>query len=146
MKTPVYLSAMAILASCASTNERLAYPEAPSDNTTDTYFGTTVPDPYRPLENDTAASTLAWVEAERAVTENYLSRIPFRDKLRERISGFNNYTKQGTPWKWHDGRYYFSKNDGLKNQSVIYRAATPDGEAEIFLDPNKLSEDEVSLP
>ncbi len=141
MKTPVYLSAMAILASCASTNERLAYPEAPSDNTTDTYFGTTVPDPYRPLENDTAASTLAWVEAERAVTENYLSRIPFRDKLRERISGFNNYTKQGTPWKWHDGRYYFSKNDGLKNQSVIYRAATPDGEAEIFLDPNKLSED-----
>lgn len=141
MKTPVYLSAMALLASCASTNERITYPDAPSDTTTDTYFGMTVADPYRPLENDTAANTLAWVEAERKVTEDYLSKIPFRDKLRKRISDFNNYTKQGTPWKWHDGRYYFSKNDGLKNQSVIYRSATPDGEAEIFLDPNTLSDD-----
>ncbi|MBD5224473.1 MAG: S9 family peptidase [Bacteroidales bacterium] len=142
MKTPVYLSAMALLASCASTPEKFTYPEAPADATTDTYFGTTVPDPFRPLENDTAANTLAWVEAEREVTENYLSQIPFRDNLRKRISSFNDYAKQGTPWKWHDGKYYFSKNDGLKNQSVIYRSETPDGaDSEVFLDPNTLSED-----
>lgn len=132
---------MALLASCASNQEKLSYPQAPSDATTDTYFGTTVADPFRPLENDTAANTLAWVEAEREVTENYLSKIPFRDNLHKRIETFNNYTKQGTPWKWYDGKYYFSKNDGLKNQSVIYRADTPDGEAEVFLDPNTLSDD-----
>lgn len=140
-KAIIYGSAMALLASCASTPEKLTYPEAPSDETVDNYFGTQVADPFRPLENDTAANTLAWVEAEREVTENYLSQIPFRDRLRERISGFNNYVKQGTPWKWYDGRYYFSKNDGLKNQSVIYRAKSLSDDPEIFLDPNTLSDD-----
>lgn len=133
--------ALLVTASC-STSEKLSYPSAPSDATVDTYFGTEVADPFRPLENDTAANTLAWVEAEREVTENYLGRIPFRDRLRKQISEFNNYTKQGTPWKWYDGKYYFSRNDGLKNQSVIYRSSTPDGaDAEVFLDPNALSDD-----
>ena len=100
-----------------------------------------MPDPYRPLENDTSAATLAWVEAENAVTQEYLSQIPFRNALRERIASFNNYVKQGLPWKDADGKYYFYKNDGLKNQAVLYRAASPDGEAEVFLDPNTLSDD-----
>ena len=145
MKTTLTLaSVMALLATsaCSTTPEKLNYPQAPSDATTDNYFGTEVADPYRPLENDTAASTLAWVEQERELTENYLSKIPFRDKVRKQLTELNDYTKQGTPWKWYDGKYYFSRNDGLKNQAVIMRADTPDGkDAEVFLDPNTLSDD-----
>lgn len=134
---------MALLATTAcSTSEKITYPQPPSDATADDYFGTEVPDPYRPLENDTAPATLAWVEAEREITENYLDKIPFRNSLRKQITDFNNFTRQGTPWKWYDGKYYFSRNDGLKNQAVIYRSSTPDGkDAEVFLDPNTLSDD-----
>lgn len=134
---------MALLATTAcSTSEKITYPQPPSDATADNYFGTEVPDPYRPLENDTAPATLAWVEAEREITENYLDKIPFRNSLRKQITDFNNFTRQGTPWKWYDGKYYFSRNDGLKNQAVIYRSSTPDGKyAEVFLDPNTLSDD-----
>ena len=134
---------MALLATTAcSTSEKITYPQPPSDTTADNYFGTEVPDPYRPLENDTAPATLAWVEAEREITENYLDKIPFRNSLRKQITDFNNFTRQGTPWKWYDGKYYFSRNDGLKNQAVIYRSSTPDGkDAEVFLDPNTLSDD-----
>lgn len=134
---------MALLATTAcSTSEKITYPQPPSDATADNYFGTEVPDPYRPLENDTAPATLAWVEAEREITENYLNKIPFRNSLRKQITDFNNFTRQGTPWKWYDGKYYFSRNDGLKNQAVIYRSSTPDGkDAEVFLDPNTLSDD-----
>lgn len=134
---------MALLATTAcSTSEKITYPQPPSDATADNYFGTEVPDPYRPLENDTAPATLAWVEAEREITENYLDKIPFRNSLRKQITDFNNFTRKGTPWKWYDGKYYFSRNDGLKNQAVIYRSSTPDGkDAEVFLDPNTLSDD-----
>mgnify|MGYP005749177291 CR=1 FL=1 len=145
MKTTLtFASIMALLATsaCSTAPEKLNYPQAPSDATSDNYFGTEVADPYRPLENDTAASTLAWVEQERELTENYLSKIPFRDKVRKQLTELNDYTKQGTPWKWYDGKYYFSRNDGLKNQAVIMRADTPDGkDAEVFLDPNTLSDD-----
>lgn len=132
---------MAIAAVSCSKQARLDYPAAPSDNTVDNYFGHDVADPYRPLENDTAAETLAWVEAENAVTQEYLSKIPFRGKIRERIEQLNNYPKTGMPYKENDGKYYFYKNDGLQNQAVLYRSATPDGEAEVFLDPNTLSDD-----
>lgn len=120
----------------------LTYPAAPTDATTDVYFGHTVADPYRPLEDDTAAATTAWVEAENAVTRAYLDAIPFRNALRERIATFNDYAKTTAPSKWNDGKYYWSYNDGLKNQAVIYRASTPYGtDAEVFLDPNSLSDD-----
>ena len=117
------------------------YPKAPKDNTKDVYFGHEVADPYRPLEDDTAAATLKWVEAENAVTQGYLSKIPYRDKLRKRLTDLNNYPKEGLPSKQNDGKYYFYYNDGLKNQSVLYRKNTLDGEKEVFLDPNKLSYD-----
>lgn len=119
----------------------LQYPEAPSGAVTDTYFGTIVTDTYRPLENDTAAATLQWVEAERKLTEDYMSKIPFREKLRNRIASFQNYKKTGLPWKADDNRYYFFENSGMQNQSVLYRKATIDGKPELFLDPNKLSDD-----
>jgi len=132
----------ATLAGCSGKTARLDYPEAPKDNTVDTIFGMEVADPYRPLENDTSAVTAAWVEAENALTQSYLSQIPYRDKIRESLTGLSDYVKRGLPWKGNDGRWYFSENDGLRNQSVIYRADNPKGEGrEVFLDPNTLSED-----
>jgi len=100
-----------------------------------------VPDPYRPLENDTATATLRWVEAENKITQDYLSKIPFRDGLRKRITDLNNYIKSGLPWRGKDGKYYFYENDGLRNQSVLYRGDKPGQKDEIFLDPNTLSDD-----
>ncbi|MDE6197206.1 MAG: prolyl oligopeptidase family serine peptidase, partial [Muribaculaceae bacterium] len=78
---------------------------------------------------------------ENAVTRDYLSAIPFRDALHRRLDTLNRYSRRSAPWKEEDGKYYFSANDGKHNQAVIYRADTPDGEAEVFLDPNKLSDD-----
>ncbi len=137
-----YLSAMTLQAMAATPEAPAAYPAAPTDNTTDTYFGTTVADPFRPLENDTAAATTAWVGAENELTRSYLDAIPFRSALHARLTGLNNYHKRGLPSRENDGKYYFSENDGLRNQAVIYRADNPEGEgAEVFLDPNNLSAD-----
>lgn len=126
--------------SCATQQKKLVYPETAKVDTVDVYFGTKVADPYRWLENDTTAATAAWVEAQNKVTNEYLNRIPFRDKLLQRLTSVANYEKIGAPFKKH-GKYYFYKNDGLQNQSVLYVQDSPDGEARVFLDPNKLSED-----
>ena len=140
LKTTI-LTLMALTMASCSKQASINYPDAPNDETIDNYFGVEVNDPYRPLENDTAAETLAWVEAENAVTQEYLSKIPFRGKIRSRIEQLNDYPKIGLPSKKADGKYYFYKNDGLKNQAVLYRSDTPDGEGEVFLDPNTLSDD-----
>lgn len=135
-------TAMALItATTAAASGKLQYPAAPADPVTDTYFGIDVTDTYRPLENDTASVTLQWVEAERQLTGDYISKIPFRNNLRNRIASFQNYTKRGLPWKWYDNNYYFYENPGMKNQSALYRKASLDGQPEIFLDPNKLSDD-----
>lgn len=119
-----------------------SYPEAPADGTVDTIFGLTVNDPYRPLENDTAAATLEWVKKENELTQNYLNQIPFRNAIKNRLTELNNYVKRSAPWRGNDGKYYYSENDGLKNQAVIYRADNPEGkDAEVFIDPNTLSDD-----
>ncbi len=131
----------ASLISDASAQLPLVYPTAPSDNTTDNYFGTVVADKFRPLENDTAAATLEWVRAENKVTDEYLSQIPFRQFLRKRLTELNNYKKTGLPSRENDGRYYYYVNDGLQNQSVLYRVAKPGTRPELFLDPNALSTD-----
>ena len=116
------------------------YPEAFRDETVvDNYFGTEVADPYRWLENDTSAETNAWVEAERKVTDDYLSHIPFRGAIKDRLTAVMNYERYSVPGK-RFGRYVYSKNDGLQNQSVIY-IQYPDQEPEVLLDPNKLSDD-----
>ena len=122
--------------------QKISYPVPPTDLTvSDEYFGMKVADPYRPLENDTSAATLKWVEAENAVTDAYLSQIPFRENIRERLITLNNYSKPGVPSKEKDGYYYFFKNDGLQNQSVLYRTKDLGAEPEVFLDPNTLSDD-----
>jgi hypothetical protein len=125
---------------CSCSQHKLEYPQAPTDNTVDNYFGTEVSDKYRPLENDTAEATLAWVKAENKVTNDYLSKIPYRDAVRKRLTALNDYKKSGMPGKHKDGKYYFYENDGLQNQSVLYRVDTIGGKAELFLDPNKLSD------
>ena len=127
----------ALMASCSS--QKIQYPDAPTDETVvDEYFGTKVPDKFRPLENDTAPATLEWVKAENAVTEEYLSKIPFRDKIKERLLELNNYKKTGLPSKHKDGKYYFYENDGLQNQSVLYRTDSLGGTPEVFLDQHPL--------
>jgi len=115
------------------------YPKTEKIPVIDTYFETDVIDNYRWLEDDKSKATEAWVKAENKVTFDYLSKIPYRSKLKERLSKLWNYEKVGTPFT--EGDYtYFSKNNGLQNQSVIYRKKG-NNEAEVFLDPNTFSED-----
>lgn len=137
MSLPIGLAAMA---TGCSGHKSITYPQAPTDETVDVYFGTEVADPYRPLENDTADATLAWVEAENAITQQYLSEIPFREDIRERLTALFNYPKTGLPTKTASGKYYFSQNSGLQNQAVIYRTDSLGGDLEVFLDPNTLSD------
>ncbi len=118
----------------------LPYPEARQDSVTDNYFGTVVADPYRWMEDDNAAETAEWVAAENAVTQDYLSQIPYREQIKERLTQLWNYPKEGVPAK-HGDYYFFFKNDGLQNQSVLYRQTSLDATPEVFLDPNTLSED-----
>ncbi len=122
------------------TIKHLPYPETERGDVTDNYFGTEVADPYRWLEDDNSSATAAWVEAENAVTQDYLRQIPFRDAIRERLTELWNYPKESTPAKHGDWWYYYY-NDGLQNQSVLYRTKTPGQAGEVFLDPNALSDD-----
>ena len=119
--------------------ETLAYPETKKTGTVDTYFGTEVSDPYRWLEDDKSEETAAWVKEENKVTFDYLSKIPFRNKIKERMEKLWNYEKISAPFK--EGDYtYFYKNNGLQNQSVLYRT-DKSGKEELFLDPNTFSKD-----
>ena len=137
MKKTILLLSGIMVMSCTPQQKKLTYPKAEKG---DVYFGTEVADPYRWLENDTSAATAAWVEAENKVTNEYLAQIPFRKQLLERLTNLANYEKIGAPFKKH-GKYYFYKNDGLQNQSVLYVQDSLEGEPRVFLDPNKLSDD-----
>lgn len=128
------------MATSCSLQKKLVYPETAKVDSVDVYFGTSVADPYRWLENDTSAQTAEWVKAQNEVTNGYLAQIPFREKLLNRLTGLADYEKYGTPFKRH-GKYYFYKNDGLQNQSVLYVQDTKESEPRVFLDPNKLSDD-----
>ena len=119
---------------------QLQYPTTRKGTVTDDYFGTIVPDPYRWLENTDTAETKEWVEAENKVTFDYLSKIPFRKKIKSRLEEIMNYPKFTAPQKI--GKYYmFQKNDGLQNQSVVYIQEGLNGEPRILLDPNTMSKD-----
>ncbi len=130
-------------ASCRSTTMNIRtkpYPIARIDTTVqDNYHGTTVRDPYRWLEDDRSAETAAWVAAENDVTQDYLAQIPFRDRIKERLTQLYDYPKEGTPFRVGE-YYFFYKNDGLQNQSVLYYQKGPEGEPTVFLDPNTLSD------
>ena len=116
------------------------YPETAKTNQVDDYRGIKVADPYRWLEDDNSPQTKAWVEAQNKVTFGYLDQIPERKQIKERLTKLWNYERYGIPAK-HGGRYFYSKNNGLQNQSVLYVADSIEAEPRLLLDPNKLSTD-----
>ena len=140
MKKQLLMTMATVLLSTSASAQGIQYPKADKDDTVDNYFGTEVADPYRWLEDDTSAKTSAWVEAENKITNAYLSKIPFRQKLLKRLTEVANYEKLSAPRK-HHGRWYFYKNDGLQNQYVMYVMDQLGGTPRVFLDPNKLSTD-----
>lgn len=117
----------------------IKYPDTKKGETIDTYFDAKVSDPYRWLEDDKSEETAAWVKAQNKVTYAYLDQIPFRDELKKRMEKLWNYEKIGAPYVKGKSTYY-SKNNGLQNQSVIYRKGE-NGKDEVFLDPNTFSKD-----
>lgn len=123
-----------------SVSAQINYPVTEKKVVVDDYFGTKVEDPYRWLEDDNATNTKAWVQAENKITQEYISKIPFRNKIKDRLELLWNYPKYGAPFKKGD-YYYFFKNDGLQNQSVLYRYKKLTDEPEVFIDPNTLSKE-----
>ncbi|MDJ1496799.1 prolyl oligopeptidase family serine peptidase [Cytophagaceae bacterium DM2B3-1] len=121
-------------------SDKLQYPKTQKIEHTDTYHGTTVADPYRWLENDTAKAVKDWVTAENKVTFSYLDKIPYRKDFQKAIEKVYNYPKYSAPFRKGEW-FYFYKNDGLQNQSVLYRQQGLTGVPEMVIDPNKLSPD-----
>jgi prolyl oligopeptidase len=127
----------------SANDPKIVYPVTKKVEQVDDYFGTKVYDPYRWLEDETSAETKAWVDDQNRVTFGYLDKIPFREKLKARLTELYNYPRIGAPFHYGD-TYFFTKNDGLQNQSVYYIQQGVDGKAEEFLDPNKFSADGTS--
>ena len=119
---------------------RLVYPVTAHTNVVDDYHGTKVPDPFRWLEDDNADDTKAWVAAQNKVTFAYLDTIPERARIKERLTKLWNYERYGLPHQ-EGARYFWSKNDGLQNQSVLYVADALEAAPRVLLDPNQLSAD-----
>ena len=115
-------------------------PSYPDPTVVDIYHGQAVPDPYRWLEDLDSEQTRAWIEAQNHLTFNYLQQIPARQRIRERLTQLWNYEKYSQPFK-EGGRYFYFKNDGLQNQSVLYTQESLEGQARVLLDPNTFSED-----
>lgn len=118
----------------------LAYPVAARGDVVDTYHGVEVADPYRWLEDPDSPETREWIEAENAITFPYLETIPQRGQIASRLSELWNYERYGVPFE-EGGKYFYTRNDGLQNQSVLYVADTLDGEPRVLLDPNTWSDD-----
>ena len=137
------VAALMTLSASDAVAQRPTYPPARRSDQVDRYFGTTVADPYRWLEDENAPETTRWVEAENAVTSAYLSAIPYRAAVRSRLEQLFNYAKYSAPARKGDA-YVFSKNDGLQNQSVLYIQHGLDGTPEVLLDPNKFAADGTS--
>ena len=123
-----------------TTEAQLQYPVTKKVDQSDDYFGTKVADPYRWLEDDKSAETKEWVTAENIVTQTYLAKIPYRKNFQNAIEKVFNYPKYSAPFRKGEW-FYFYKNDGLQNQSVLYRQKGLNGVVEEVLDPNKLSPD-----
>ena len=128
------------LVGCATTRTKLSYPVTRTTNQVDHYNGVAVADPYRWLEDDNSAETKAWVEAQNKVTFGFLESIPQRQAIKQRLTTLHNYEHIEPPFK-RGGRYFFSRKDGLQNQSVIYTMRSLEAAPAVLLDPNKLSTD-----
>jgi len=142
MKKLIFILPVLLIAvSCANkAKEKIVYPETAKVDTVDVYFGHEVADPYRWLEDDNSEQTKNWVNAQNEITQNYLSKIPFRDYIKNRLTELWDYPRNSAPFK-KGGYYFIFKNDGLQNQSVAYYTRSLDEEPKVLLDPNLLSDD-----
>ena len=120
--------------------QKIQYPVTKKVDHTDTYFGVSVADPYRWLEDDNSQETAQWVQEQNKLTFRYLEGIPYRMKIKDRLEQLYNYPKYSAPFR-KGSYFFFTKNDGLQNQSVLYIQSGLDGKPEVFIDPNKLSDD-----
>ena len=141
--SPIFL--LSTLVACTSSETKtetpvLTYPQTKKVDTIDTYFEAKIADPYRWLEDDRSAETEAWVKEQNGVTFNYLSTIPFRNKIKERLTQIWNFEKRSAPFK-KGSKYFFYKNDGIQNQSVLYVQEGLNGTPKVLLDPNILAAD-----
>jgi len=136
MKSLVFLSLMSAPLCSAS----IDYPKTRKGDVVEELHGVKVSDPYRWLEDDNAAETKAWVVAQNKVTEAYLANIPARGEIRDRLADLWNFERTGAP-REYGGRWFFSHNTGLQNQSVLKVSGSLDGESRVLLDPNTLSDD-----
>lgn len=144
MKKMLPMGGLLLMMACEQTPKtpqviEVAYPQTPKNEMSDTFFGEVVPNPYGWLEDDRSTETANWVKAQNEVTFGYLNQIPYRSSLKQRLEKVWNYEKIGSPFKEGDFTYYY-KNDGLQNQSVLYRK-DKDGKEEVFLNPNEFSKD-----
>jgi prolyl oligopeptidase len=142
-KTPAALLSIALAGTlCASTvrAQRIQYPETRKSDHVDTYFGVQVADPYRWLEDENSPETAKWVADQNAVTFAYLDKIPYRRQIKDRLTKLFNYPRYSAPSRRGD-YFFFSKNDGLQNQSVIYMQKGLEGEPSVLIDPNTFSAD-----
>ncbi len=140
----IALGGLLIWTGCENSTETkiagLTYPTTATVDTVDSYFDSRIPDPYRWLEDDNSENTAQWVAAQNDLTFSYLKNIDFKDKVKARIKELEDYEKISRPFR-RGAYYYFYKNDGLQNQSILYRLSELEGEEEVFLDPNTFSED-----
>jgi len=136
----VFLSAMTATLSCERGPGKPDYPETKKVDTVDVYYGTEVADPYRWLEDDQSEETKDWVKAQVKVTNQYLEKILFRDRIEQRLTEVWNYQRESAPVRKGD-YWFFSRNDGLQDQSVVYVKKGQKGQEQVLLDPNKFSDD-----
>ncbi|MEO5721100.1 MAG: prolyl oligopeptidase family serine peptidase [Chthoniobacterales bacterium] len=140
LSVAVLLLAGLAVASAKEPTKPFAYPPAPRSEQSDDYHGTKVADPYRPLEDADSDETKKWIEAENKLTFDFLAGVPERKKINERLTALWDYEKYGVPYR-EGGAFFFTKNTGLQNQSVLYTASALPGEPKALLDPNTLSKD-----
>jgi prolyl oligopeptidase len=138
MKTRIF--SLLLVGASLHAMAQLSYPKTRKVDQIDQYHGVSVADPYRWLEDDNSADTKAWVKAQNEVSFGYLEKLPMRETFKKRIEVLSNYEKLSAPTRRGEW-FYFYKNSGLQNQSVLYRQKGLNGNAEQVLDPNKLSSD-----
>ena len=134
------LGTNAVAQTCPVGGVALNYPVTKKVDQVDNYHGTSIADPYRWLEDANSAETKAWVDAQNKITQAYLGQIPERESIKQRLTTLWNYERYGVPYK-EGGRYFYSRNDGLQNQSVLYTMKSLADEPRLLLDPNKLAAD-----
>ncbi len=140
-RTFSFLLVAAFLATTVPAQAKFEYPKPLRGGQVDDYHGTKVADPYRWMEETESADTRSWIDAQNRLTDSYLATIPQRESIKRRLTELWNYERFSAPSKIAEGFYLYSKNDGLQNQSVLYRASSINDPGQVFFDPNKLSAD-----